>query len=149
MTARPVRIDPEIGLPDLVQRLTDDSKRLVADEVRLAKLEATEATKTAAKGAMWLGIAFGVGIVMMIALTVALVTGIGQLVGNMWAGALLTGAIELGIGLWLIKRGVTLFGQPSYTLEETRAELKETVEWVGEPRGDSRSVTVPVRTNGR
>ena len=149
MTVRPVRIDPEIGLPDLVKRLTDDSKRLVADEVRLAKLEATEATKTAAKGAMWLGIAFGVGIVMMIALTVALVTGIGQLVGNMWAGALLTGAIELGIGLWLIKRGVTLFGQPSYTLEETRAELKETVEWVGEPRGDSRSVPVPVRTNGR
>ena len=128
MAARPVHIDPETGLPDLVKRLTDDSKRLVTDEVRLAKLEASEATKTAAKGAMWMGLAFGIGIVMMIALTVALATGIGEIAnGNMWVGALVTGAIEIGVGLWLIKRGVSSFAEPSYTFEETRAGLKEAV----------------------
>ena len=140
MAARPVHVDPEIGLPDLVKSLTDDSKRLVKDEVRLAKLEAKEAVKTAGKGVLWLGLAFGVGIVMLIALTIALATGIGEIAnGNMWLGALLTGAIEIGLGIWLIKKGVMSFAEPSYTLEETRAELKETVEWVGEARNEARA----------
>ncbi len=153
MTAHPVHVDPEIGLPDLVKRLTDDSKRLVKDEVRLAKLEASESAKTAAKGAMWLGVAFGVGVVMLIALTIALATGIGQVAnGNMWLGALVTGAIEIGLGIWLIKRGVSSFGEPSYTLEETRAELKETVEWAGDARDEARAAAahaVAARGNGR
>ena len=137
MAARPVYVDPEVGLPDLVRSLTDDSKRLVKDEVRLAKLEAKEATKTAGKGVLWLGLAFGVGIVMLIALTIALAAGIGEIAnGNMWLGALITGAIEIGLGLWLMKKGAASFGEPSYTLEETRAELKETVEWVGDPKRD-------------
>ena len=140
MAARTVHVDPEIGLPDLVKSLTDDSKRLVKDEVRLAKLEAKEAVKTAGKGVLWLGLAFGVGIVMLIALTIALASGIGQIAnGNMWLGALVTGAIEIGLGIWLIKKGLTSFAEPSYTLEETRAELKETVEWVGEARNEARA----------
>jgi len=135
-----VYVDPEIGLPDLVKSLTDDSKRLVKDEVQLAKLEAKEAVKSAAKGALWLGVAFGVGIVMLIALTIAVATGIGQIAnGNMWLGALITGVVEIGLGAWLVKRGVTSFGEPSYTLEETRAELKETVEWVGDVREEARA----------
>jgi hypothetical protein len=143
VAARPVYVDPEVGLPDLVRNLTDDSKRLVKDEVRLAKLEAKESVKTAGKGMLWMGLAFGVGIVMLIALTIALATGIGQLAnGNMWLGALVTGAIEIGLGLWLLKKGVATFAEPSYTLEETRAELKETVEWVGDARnGASAGVT--------
>ena len=140
MTARPVHVDPEIGLPDLVKSLTDDSKRLVKDEVRLAKLEATESAKTAGKGVLWLGVAFGVGTVMLIALTIALAAGIGEIAnGNMWVGALVAGAIELALGMWLIKRGLASFAEPSYTLEETRAELKETVGWVGEVRSEARA----------
>jgi hypothetical protein len=134
VTARPVHIDPDVGLPELVKQLTADSKRLVKDEVQLAKLEAAEATKKAAKGAMWMGVAFGVGVVMAVALTVALATGIGELAGNMWVGALLTGLIELGLGALLLKRGIAKFGEPSYTLEETRAEVRETAHWVAETR---------------
>jgi hypothetical protein len=147
VAARPVYVDPEVGLPDLVKSLTDDSKRLVKDEVRLAKLEAKESVKIAGKGVLWLGVAFGVGIVMLIALTIALATGIGQIAnGNMWVGALVAGAIEIGLGLWLIRKGVGAFGEPSYTLEETRAELKETVEWVGEARNQARATVA--RQNG-
>jgi hypothetical protein len=135
-----VYVDPETGLPDLVKRLTVDSKRLVKDEVLLAKLETKDAVKTAGKGALWLGVAFGVGIVMLIALTIAIATGIGEIAGgNMWVGALVAGALEVGLGVWLMKRGLTSFAEPSYTLEETRAELKETVEWVGEARKEARA----------
>jgi hypothetical protein len=140
VTARPVHVDPETGLPDLVKRLTDDSKRLVTDEVRLAKLEAREAVKTAGKGVLWLGVAFGVGIVTLIALTIAVATGIGELAnGNMWVGALAAGVIEIGLGLWLMKRGVTSFGEPSYTLEESRAALKETVDWAADARSEAKA----------
>jgi hypothetical protein len=75
-----------------------------------------------------------VGVIMMVALTVAVATGIGELAGNMWVGALLAGIIEIGLGAWLLKRGVAKFGEPSYTLEETRAEVRETAHWVGEVR---------------
>ena len=71
--------------------------------------------------------------------TIALATGIGQVAnGNMWLGALVIGLIEIGLGLWLVKKGASSFAEPSYTLEETRAELKETVEWVGEARNEAR-----------
>jgi hypothetical protein len=143
-----VHIDPEVGIPDLIKRLTDDSKRLVKDEVRLAKLETSEKAKTAAKGAMWMGLAFGVGVVMLIALTVAVAAGIGEIAnGNYWLGALLTGALWLGLGFWLIKRGKDEFAKPSYTLEETRAGLKDSVAWVGDARDEARAVTAA--TNGR
>jgi hypothetical protein len=135
VAAHPAYVDPEVGLPDLVKQLADDSKRLVKDEVALAKLETSEAIHTAGKGAMWLGVAFGAGIVALIAFTIALAAGIGQLAnGNMWVGALVTGVIEAALGAWLIQRGIARFGEPSYTLRETRAEAKETVEWVGRVR---------------
>ena len=65
----PTRIDPDAGIPDLFRRLTDDSKRLVSDEVRLAKLEISESVHAGARGALWLALAFGVGVVGMVGFT--------------------------------------------------------------------------------
>jgi predicted anti-sigma-YlaC factor YlaD len=101
-------INPETGIPDLVRRLTDDSKRLAADEFRLAKLEARESIHTAARGATWIGVALGVSIVALVALTVALVAMSGVFVGsNYWLGALVVGAVEVAVGWWLLRRGLT------------------------------------------
>lgn len=100
--------DPNVGIPDLIQRLTDDSKRLVADEVRLAKLELHESVQRAGTGAMYLGIAFGVAAVGAVLLTLFVITLIGRVAsGHMWIGALLTGIAELAVGGWLVKRGLT------------------------------------------
>ncbi len=120
------RLDPN-GIPDLVRRLSSDSKRLVADELRLAKLEATEKVERAGVGVMWTAIAFGAGVVALVALTLLLVTLIGRLVaGHMWVGALVTGVVELAVAVWLVRRGIGAFGKPSYSLEETRESLSET-----------------------
>ena len=136
MTARPnVVIDPDTGIPDLIRRLTDDSKRLVTDEVQLAKLEAKESLHRATRGALWLGLAFGVSIIMLVALTVFIATLIGRIAnGHMWIGALVTGAIELGLGFWLLKRGLSTYTKPSYTLEETRSSLADTKHWAATPK---------------
>jgi uncharacterized membrane protein YqjE len=121
MAVQRMPVDPEAGIPDLISRLGDDSKRLVMDEVQLAKLELRESLSRAGRGALRLGIAFGLGVVAMVAFTLLLATLIGRLAaGHMWIGALVTGVVELAIAFWFIKRGLSVFAKPSYTLERTR-----------------------------
>ena len=136
MTARPnVVIDPETGIPDLIRRLTDDSKRLVTDEVQLAKLEAKDSLHRAARGGIWLAVAFGVAVIMLVALTVFIATLIGRIAhDHMWVGALVTGVVELTLGFWLVKRGLATYAKPSYTLEETRGSLADTTHWASAPK---------------
>jgi len=123
-------IDPDTGIPDLIRRLTDDSKRLVTDEVQLAKLEAKDSLHRASRGALWLGLAFGVSIIMLVALTVFIATLIGRIANDhMWIGALVTGVIELALGFWLLKKGLSTYTKPSYTLEATRSSLADTKHW--------------------
>lgn len=130
VTVRPVVTDPDVGIPALVRRLTADSKRLMSDEVRLAKLETKDSLARATKGTLWLGLAFGAAVVMLVALTILFVTLIGRLDrGHMWVGAIITGVLEIGLGAWLVKRGLATFTEPSYTLAETRGALRDTVHW--------------------
>src|SRR5205809_892866 len=103
-----VTIDPDVGIPDLIRRLADDS-------VRLAKLELGENLRTGARGTLWLAVAFGVGVVAMTAGTIFLASLIGRLIaGHMWAGALITGILELAIAAFLIRSGIKAFAKPSY-----------------------------------
>ena len=127
--------EPDAGIPELIRQLGDDSKRLVADEVRLAKLEMKESVQRAGHGAVQLAVAFGMGVVMLVALTLFLVTLIGRLAaGHMWVGAVVTGLLELAVAIVLLRRGIGVLGQPSYSLEETRAALKGTASWAHRPR---------------
>ena len=135
MAAAPVRGDPDLGIPDLIRRLTQDSKRLVADEVRLAKIDAKDSLHRAARGVLWMALAFGVGVVMFVAVTLFLATLIGRVAnGHMWIGALVTGLLEIGVGMWLVKRGISSMTSPSYTLEESRNALADTANWVTSAR---------------
>jgi uncharacterized membrane protein YqjE len=130
MEAHRIAVDPDTGIPDLISRLGDDSKRLLSDEVRLAKLEMKDDLTRAGKGAMWLAVAFGVGVVALVALTLVIATLIGRLVdGHMWLGAIVTGVLELIVAMVLIKKGIAAFGEPSYTLEQTRESLQNTKAW--------------------
>ena len=136
-------VDPNAGIPDLIRDLADDSKRLLVDEVQLAKLETKESVRRASKGALWMALAFGIGIVTLVAATLLLVTLIGRLArGHMWVGALVTAGVELGVALYLFKRGTTALKEPSYTLEETRESVKETAHWARHARS-----AAPARTH--
>ena len=129
--AHRIPTEADVGIPDLIRNLADDSKRLMSDEMRLAKLEMTENVKRAGHGGMWLGLAFGVGFIAMVAFTVLLSAVIGRLAGgHYWVGALVTGVLELVIAFFLFRKGVGELKEPSYTLEETRHEAGKTVQWV-------------------
>ena len=132
-----IHIDPDVGIPDLIRRLTDDSKRLASDEVRLAKLEINESIRSGARGTLWLAVAFGAAVVAMVALTIGLAALVGRLASfNYWVGALVVGAVELLLAFVLIKRGMAQLAKPSYSLEETRESLKDTTAWVAARRAD-------------
>lgn len=117
-------VDPDAGIPDLIHKLGDDSKRLVTDEMRLAKLEITESVRMAGRGAMWLGVAFGAGVVALVAATLLLATLIGRLsAGHMWVGAIVTGLLELPLAAYVVTRGLASLKEPSYSLEQTRKAI--------------------------
>jgi hypothetical protein len=123
--AQRVTIDPDKGLNDLVRQLGDDSKRLLGDEVRLAKLEAADSLQQAGNGGMWLGVAFGIAVVMLVAFTLFFASLFGRIAnGHYWVGAMLTAALEIAAGLWLVQRGTRAFKRTPYSLPETRAGLK-------------------------
>ena len=129
-------IAPETGIPDLVRRLSDDSKRLAADELRLAKLEVHESVHSGVRGAMWLAIALGVSIVALVALTVLLVSISGVLTGaNYWAGALIIGAVELIAGWLLVRSGLGSVKASELSMPRSRASLADTATWVRHPVG--------------
>ena len=64
--AQSVPIDPDKGIPDLVSQRASDSKRLLKNEVQLAKLETRESVGRASKGALWMVVAFAFVVVAVV-----------------------------------------------------------------------------------
>jgi len=121
---RDVYIEPNATIGDLVSRLSDNGKRRLGDEVRLAKIEIGENVKEAGRGMVWIGIALAFAFVALTAITVAVAALIGRVFTDaLWLGTLLTGLLWLVIGGVLARRGITTVGEPSYTLAQTRREL--------------------------
>jgi hypothetical protein len=117
-------IDPDKGVPDLVGQLADDSKRLLRDELRLAKLETSDSIRHAGRGALWLSLAFGITVVALVAFTLFLATFIGRLAGgHHWVGTLVTAVLEVAVGSWLVRRGLKHFSKAPYSMPDTRASL--------------------------
>ena len=113
------------SLGQLVDSFTDDARQLFKAEVRLARLETSESMTRAGRGSLWLAVAFGVTVVALVAFTLFLATLIGRIAdGHHWIGAVITGAIELALGAWLVKRGLRELARAPYTMPETRAGLR-------------------------
>ena len=117
------------SVPELIGRLADDTKRLASDEVRLAKLELGENAHVAARGARRNPLGLGLGALALVGVTVLLTVLIGDvIIGKTWAGALITGAIEIAVGAWLIWLGVQRIEQSDFTFRESRSEARATVQ---------------------
>ena len=116
--------NPDSGIPDLVRSLASDSKRLMSDEVRLAKLELREGVATAKSGGKILAVAGGLGLAAVVAFTVFVATLIGRLAaGHMWVGTLIAGAIDLIVGVVLLRKGLGDFAEPAEALHEAQETL--------------------------
>ena len=104
------RITQDTTIPELVRSLGDDSKHLVSDEVRLAKLEMREAAHHAGAGAILLAVAFAAVVIAAIGATVFVATLVGRLAGgHMWLGSLVAAVVDLGVGAVCVKKGLDEF----------------------------------------
>lgn len=127
-------IDPDTGIPDLVRRLGDDSKRLAGDEMRLAKLELHESVRTSVDGSIRLALALAFGIIAAVALTLLLIVAVSAALGHhYWAGTLIVGALELVAGVLMLRRGASAVKSPTYPLQASRESLKDTAVWARHP----------------
>jgi uncharacterized membrane protein YqjE len=121
---RDIYIDPNATIGDLVSRLGDDGKRLLRDEVQLAKLEISENVRLAGRGMLWLGVALALSFVALTSLTVGLSAVLGRILTDaLWLGTLLTGVLWVVIGGMLVKTGIGSVSSTSYSLPQTRREL--------------------------
>lgn len=103
------RTEHRTGVPELIRRLSRDSAQLVKQEIRLARLEMTEAVRAGGRGAALLAVAFGATVVALTALTIAVVSGIVAVTGtSLWLAAILTGLVEASVGAFLIRRHIHL-----------------------------------------
>ncbi|MGH7620001.1 MAG: phage holin family protein [Gemmatimonadaceae bacterium] len=103
-------ITRDTTIPDLVRQLGDDSRRLLNDEVRLAKLEMRDAVHETSHAAVWLAVSFAATAVAAVAATVCVATVIGRIAaGHMWVGAIVAGAIDFAAGAIVVKKGVDAF----------------------------------------
>jgi hypothetical protein len=99
------------SITDLIRRLTDDSKRLAVDEIRLAKLEMADRVRAGGRETMCLGVAFGAGVIALSAFTICVIAVLAMAVGTVWIAALVAGAVEMVVGFALVHRGLHAFGR--------------------------------------
>ena len=58
---------------------------------------------------MVMGVAFGAGVIALSALTICVIAALSLAIGTVWIAALVTGVIEIGLGLLLVHRGARDF----------------------------------------
>jgi uncharacterized membrane protein YqjE len=119
--------EPSLG--DLFKRLTTDTGELVRHEMNLAKAEMRQAGATLARDGTKIGIAAGLALAGVLALTAFLIVALGDLFNNYWLAALIVGAVFLLIGGFMAKNAVNDIKRRGMKPEETIDTLREDTAW--------------------
>lgn len=123
---------PDQSVGDLFRQLTSDSSHLIRQEINLAKTELKETGTRIGQAGAKLGIAVGVAVPGMLALTAFLVIGLGDLMNeNYWLSALIVGLAFLGIAAALAKRATAMLRE-GVGVPETVGTLREDAQWAKE-----------------
>lgn len=123
------KTDDEVPIGELFRRLSQDASALVRDEIALAKVELRESVKGYTQDAAKLGIAAGVGLVGVLALTAFLIVGLGDLLNNYWLSALLVAVAFLVTAAVMAKGALAHMKRNSLAPQETVRTLKQDQQW--------------------
>jgi uncharacterized membrane protein YqjE len=119
--------EPSLG--ELFKRLTTDTGELVRQEVSLAKAELKQAGATVARDGTKIGIALGLALAGVLALTAFLIVGLGDLFDNYWLAALIVGALFLVVGGLMARNAVNDIKRRGLQPTETIETLREDTAW--------------------
>jgi hypothetical protein len=127
-------VPPRDGAPlsHLLRDLAADGRRLVRDEIDLAKLELGQTARSAATDGVLVGAGALVAALGAACIVAALVVGVGILVGSYWVGSLLVGVALVGLGGLTLASGLGRLRSVRLAPEETIDSLREDVEWLGD-----------------
>jgi uncharacterized membrane protein YqjE len=134
--------EPSIG--ELFGQLSSDASRLIQSEVALAKAELRETTSMLVKDAAKVGVAAALGLLGALAATAFLIIGLGDLLDNYWASALLVTIVYLAVAGFLAKSAMNEIKSRGVKPEETLATLREDASWAKrEAQSLKRDLTSP------
>lgn len=114
---------------ELFKRLSADSTHLMRQEINLAKAELKESSARVGTAASRLGVAVGIAIPGLLALTAFLVIGLGDLIDNYWASALIVAVVLLVTAAVMAKRAIANLKEGSIGIPETAGTLREDAQW--------------------
>lgn len=132
MTAPRADAGEDASVGRLIADVTDDLQRLFRQELALARLEIKdEAVRTGKAGGMLGGAGFAAYMTVVL-LSLALVFGLGELVGLGWA-ALIVAVLWGGAAAFLYSAGRRRMSEVSLKPEQTIETLKEDAQWAKHP----------------
>jgi membrane protein len=130
--------DPSRSLADLFRELGAESRRLLKQELELARAELKRALGQLSAGAKQVGIGSAVALVGVLTLTAFLIVGLGALLANYWLAALIVSLVLLGVGGFLIYGGISKLTAAELAPRETMDSLRATGEWAGREAAELR-----------
>ena len=113
------------SLGELIADLARESSTLVRQEVELAKVELTQKASRTARDIGFLAVGGAViyaGVLAILAAVIILLASQGM---PWWLAALLVGLVVLGVGYWLVQRGLTQLRSHDLAPRQTLDSLKE------------------------
>ena len=119
----------DASIADLMRQLSEQTSRLVSQEIELAKAEVTEKGKAAGIGAGMFGGAAGAGFYAVGALVATMIAGLSEAVAT-WLAALIVTVLLGAVAGVLALRGKSKVQEALPAApEQTVDSVKEDVEW--------------------
>lgn len=126
---QPLHYKPDESIGELIGDLTDETKRLVRQEIELAKLEFKQTARNMGKGAGMVGAGAVFGHAALLSFGAMLIALLATFM-EVWLSALIVTVLFGAIAMILAKKGQNTLKQESVTPKETIQTVREDVIWL-------------------
>lgn len=123
------------SLGELFADLAQQTGVLVRQEVELAQVEMTQKATRVGKDIGFLAVGGAIAYAGLLALLATAVLALGALGLPWWLAALLVAVVVLGVGYFLVQRGLSALKREELAPRQTLETLKEDKDWAKEQLG--------------
>ncbi len=117
------------SLGELFSELAQETSTLVRQEVDLAKTEMSEKASRVGKDVGFLAAGGAVAYAGLLAILAAVIVVLDTFL-PLWLAALLVGLVMVGVGYFLVKKGLDALKQENIAPQQTIETLKEDGQWI-------------------
>ena len=132
--------DTEPGIGELLKQISSDASHLVKAELDLAKAELRDNVAVVSKNATRIGIAAGLALAGLLALTAAAAVALGDALDNYWLGSLIVAVVLLGFGGLLMKGAIGAIRKHGLAPKQTAETIREDVAWAKQEANEVKRV---------